>query len=158
MWHRITAAQTPPPQFSSEVHGEPFVLPPMAAAVVRVSPGVTKVSFLQSWHHHSYFCSLFISLSCSLLEISVLTSAEKISSILAATWQCSGAAGWKVRGALTAHNWIWEWFWVQEQSGAHVRNISSLFPGNSGRAAAQRGSSGPCCSWGRARWVWDWCF
>lgn len=136
-----------------KIHGESFVLPSMAAAVIRVSPGVTKLSllwctFLHSWHHRSYFRSLFIFLSRSMLEISVLTSAEKISSIHAATWQCSGAAGGKVRGALTAHNWIWEWFWVQEQSGAHVSNIFALYPGNSGRAGAQRGSSGSCCSWG----------
>lgn len=39
--------------------------------------------------------------------------------------------------------------WVQEQSGTHVMNIFSLYPRTSGRAAAQRGSSGSCCSWGR---------
>lgn len=116
-----------PPSHSSalKIHGESFVLPSMATAVIRVSPGVTKLSllrwtFLQSWHHCSYFCSLFIFLSCSMPEISVLTSAEKISSILAATWQCSGAAGWKVRG------WSGNGFECRSRV-AHMWGIFSLF-------------------------------
>lgn len=72
IWHRIIAAQFPPPLRSAlKIRRESFVLPSMAAAVIRVSPGATKLSllgctFLQSWHHRSYFCSLFFPLALCL--------------------------------------------------------------------------------------------